>query len=307
MTATSLVGHGRPPAVPRPDVQWAWRSGPCAALEHRFELLVEPEDFGSDLDQLVAPFRTRRPPEDSAVVVSYSVRADGDGDLPLNLYVDDEHLMSGATARIFSGILAWHINRSAVEASEERHVLLHASAATRAGMTIILPADMESGKTTTIAGLLRSGFDYVTDEAVAIDPATGRITPFPKTLSLDPGSWGLFPECRPATEERVLQWHVDPGQFGARTIRTSVGPPRFVVFPKYVAGAETTMTPVPPAEAVSELARMSFHFARHPRRNLMVVKQVALNATLARLVIGSLDDAVQAIEELISHQLWEKL
>lgn len=287
-------------------IEWAWRSGPCAALEHRFELLVEPPGLGPQLGMLVAPFRTRtelEPPRH----VRYTVRSDGTADLPFNLYVDDEHLMGSASARALTGMLTWHLNRSAIDASADKHVLLHASAATRAGMTVILPADMESGKTTTVAGLLRSGFDYITDEAVAIDPDTGRITPFPKLLSFDPGSWPLFPQCRPTTDDRLQQWHVDPRQLGARTIRTSASPPRFVIFPRYVKGADTSITPVARAEAVVEMARMSFHFSRHARRNLEVVQRVTGQATLARLVIGSLEGAVEAVEELISQRLLEDL
>jgi hypothetical protein len=53
---------------------------------------------------------------------------------------------------------------------------------------------MESGKTTLTAGLVRSGWSYLTDEAVAFDWDTGRSRPFPKPLSVDPGSQHLFPE-----------------------------------------------------------------------------------------------------------------
>ena len=52
---------------------------------------------------------------------------------------------------------------------------------------------MESGKTTLVAGLVLAGLRYLTDEAVAIRPADGGITPFPKALSVDHGSW---PSCR---------------------------------------------------------------------------------------------------------------
>jgi hypothetical protein len=263
--------------------------------------------MGRDLAPLVAPFRASAPMgvHDES---RYEIRSDCDEPRqPYTLFYGGEELSRGRAARDFAQILTWHVNQSVIAASVDRYVLLHASAATRAGITVILPADMESGKTTTVAGLLRAGFEYVTDEAVAIDPATGMVTPFPKTLSLDPGSWPLFPECRPGSAERLEQWHVTPQQLGAQAASSGVAPPRVVVFPRYVPGSETLLLPLSKGDAVHELARMTFAFAKHPVRNLSTLKQISVNASVARLVIGSLDGAVDAIENLVSQRLLEDM
>ena len=168
---------------------------------------------------------------------------------------------------------------------------------------------MESGKTTTVAGLLRSGFDYVTDEAVALDPETGRVTPFRKTLSLDPGSWELFPECAPrelAAHPAAVVRRAPPAG-GARPGTAPVAAPEIVLFPKYVAGATTEVLPVSRAEATHEMARMTFDFARHPRRNLATAARVATTATCARLRIGDLDEAVELVHELVSQRILDTL
>lgn len=285
----------------------AWSSGPCAALEHRFSLTLPREaDFVAVLGSLVRPFTT--PSADPAEPAGhYEITRSSKGPLPFHLYYDGQRLTSGVRARDFCTMLSWHINRSVIDGSRDRHVLMHAACVTAAGVTVILPADQESGKTTTTAGLLRQGYDYVTDEAVALDPRTGSVTPFPKTLSLDPGSWHLFPELRPAhSDPRARQWHVPAAHLGSRQSTGPVAPPGVIVFPHYRAGSSTAVEPVSRAEAVRQLALMTFEFQQHAGRNLRVLGRIAAGATVARLVIGSLDDAVDAIDNLVSNKILEE-
>lgn len=289
----------------RPNA-WAWTSPPCAALDYRFDVRVETPDLRRGLEYLVAPLRSGGPQPGRCR--HYEVCCTSGERLPLTLYVDGERLCSGRSAADLSPLLMWHINSSAIAGSTDRFVLLHAAAVTSAGLTVILPADMESGKTTTAAGLLRSGFEYVTDEAVAIDPVTGSVAPFPKLLSLDPGSWPLFPECRPNPAlPPGVQWYVGAVDVGGTVASGPVPPPRLVVFPQYVEGAETQVRSVSRAEALQELVRMTFAFREHAGRNLRALGSIASNATVARLVIGSLDDAVAAVEGLVSQRLLEEL
>ena len=154
----------------------------------------------------------------------------------------------------------------------------HAGGVERDGVGFVFPARMESGKTTLTAGLVRTGFRYLTDEAVAFDWETGEIEPFPKPLSIDEGSWFLFPEIVPEpapgeTGPPVTQWQVPPEAIRAG----STGGPcraRFVVFPEYEAAAETALQPMSRADAIVELAKNTFHFKDHARRALDVLAGV---------------------------------
>src|SRR5262249_58546343 len=81
---------------------------------------------------------------------------------------------------------------------EEANALgIHAGGVALDGTAVALPAAMESGKSTLTAGLVRAGYAYLTDEAVMLDWETSAVIPFPKPISLDPGSWRLFPELAP--------------------------------------------------------------------------------------------------------------
>jgi hypothetical protein len=191
------------------------------------------------------------------------------------------------------------------------HAVFHAAAAVRAGVTVLLPGDQERGKTTTVAGLLAEGYDYVTDEAAAVDPATLEVTVFPKALSLDQGSPVLPAGCGlPAQRSGSTadgQWQVPAEQLGGRVATGPAHPPRLVVFPHYVAGARTAATPVGPAQAAKGLALCSFHFYENARRNLRVAADLARSAHAVDLRIGDLDDAVEAVELLVSELLMREL
>lgn len=308
MTTLVAADRPQPQLAPAAEPTWAWRSGSCTALEHSFEVLVERREDVALLLPVLAPFRARlRGRTTTTPSARYEVRwSDTAG--RVSLLADGERLGSSRSVVDLLGAFAWHVNRSVIDASVDRYLLMHAACAVTGGITVVLAGDMESGKTTTIAGLLRDGFDYVTDEAVAVDPVSCTVSPFPKTLSLDRGSWALFPECRPADVGFPRrQWFVSPHQLGSRSIGHRVAPPRVILFPQYVAGAQTAILPVSGAEAGHELARTTFHVGRHARRNLETVARLVARATVARLRIGDLDDAVSAVADLVSQRILEDL
>jgi hypothetical protein len=162
---------------------------------------------------------------------------------------------------------------------------------------------MESGKTTLTTGLVRAGFGYLTDEAVSFDWETGVIEPFPKPLSIDEGSWFLFPELEPdpapgETEPPVHQWQVPPSAIR----RDAVAAPcraRFVVFPRYEEGADTTLVSMTRADGLVELAKNTFEFNQRPRRALDALAAIVTDADCYRISVGSLDRACQLIAELV--------
>ncbi|HEV8420953.1 MAG TPA: hypothetical protein VGR13_06330, partial [Actinomycetota bacterium] len=92
----------------------------------------------------------------------------------------------------------WAINR-AVQTRVRDYVLLHAGAVARDGKVVLLPAAMESGKSSLVLALLQQGFEYLSDEFGAIDPVTGNAFPVAKRVSLGWHSLSLFP----GLEERL--------------------------------------------------------------------------------------------------------
>jgi hypothetical protein len=90
---------------------------------------------------------------------------------------------------------------------------MHAGGVVLDGTGVILPGDMEVGKTTLVTGLLQAGADYLSDEAVGVGLTDTDLRGYAKALSLDPGSWPLFPSLEPVVPETVKpflphQWQV---------------------------------------------------------------------------------------------------
>lgn len=195
--------------------------------------------------------------------------------------------------------LLWHINAETVRRSDPRYPVVHAAAATYGDAAVLLPAPPDAGKTTTVAGLVRAGFGYLTDEAVAIDPHTLRAQPYPKALSIHRGSWDVLADLRPPHHHRIEgQWQV-PASSIRPDVVAGAAPVRLVVLPSYEGGAATRLEPTHRAEMLLRLADSTFHFRDTPQRNLDVLARVLEDAACYRLVLGDLDEAVRLVGELV--------
>jgi hypothetical protein len=155
---------------------------------------------------------------------------------------------------------------------------------------------MESGKTTTVTGLLRSGWDFLTDEAAAVDP-DGTAWAYAKPLTIDRGSWPLFQDLRPSgVAEDAESWLVPATSAGAQVADSTRL--QMIVFPRYAHGETTELSRLTPSETALELAHSTFQFDRHGERDLRCVSALARNVPAYRLAIGVLQDAVDVIGRL---------
>lgn len=291
--------HGGTPARGRWDAGTspAYVTTRFDALGHAFAVLTDDAALGRHLDRVLASLAAPAEPE-----AMYRLTSTGEAVDHYELSFGDEVLLRTASAARALGHLIWHINRCAVERGSSHSVLVHAAGASRRGVGVVLPAPMECGKTTLVAGLVRAGFAYLTDEAVAVDSDTLTLRPYPKPLSIDPGSWRVLPELRPQVEagvERYLsrQWQVPPDGIRPGAVSGPV-PPRLVVSPRYEAEATTTLEPVRRAEMVRMLAEQTFHLHDAGRRNLTVLAELVRRCDCYRLTVGDLDRACELLIEL---------
>jgi len=196
--------------------------------------------------------------------------------------------------------LVHDVNQQAVGGSDL--LALHAGGVEHGDAAIVFPGGMEVGKTTLVAGLVRAGFGYLTDEAVALDRQTLVIRPYPKPLCLDPGSWPLFPELEPHAELATASYKTEQWQVPPEAIRPdapagpcSVG---LVVFPRFEPRAETTLEPIRRAAALVELAKATFGFRDESRVALDLLADLARGADCYRLTMASLDPALELVSRV---------
>ena len=283
----------------RAEQGWGHRTGRFRALGHDFGVRVVNPVLGRYMDHLFSAFAA---PGDPQTWYSF-VEQPGPGGVGTQYLVDfgEERLVTTFRPSIALGMLLWHVNQETVRRSSA-FTLVHASAAERDGVAAVFPAPMESGKTTLVAGLVRAGLRYLTDEAVAIDPSRLVVLPFPKAMSVDPGSWDVLPDLRPSVDDAVhpfvrAQWQVVADDIRPRAVAPPT-PIRLVVCPRYVAGADTVLTPIPRAEALRLLADSTFVFAVNGRRNFETLARVVRGSDCYRLTIGDLEPACDLVLQL---------
>jgi hypothetical protein len=199
-------------------------------------------------------------------------------------------------------LLLWRVNRGAIEDTRDR-VLLHAGGVVIDGAGVMLAGDMEVGKTTLVTGLLRSGADYLSDEAIGLTLEDDLLHGYAKALSLDPGSWPMFPEFEPDVPADVRpllphQWQVRAADLhGVETVRTAV--PALVVLPRYREGSALEVRRLPASEALLRLSGCVFPTPLPRRRILERLARLLGIAPCYELQHGDLTDSVTAVRDLV--------
>jgi hypothetical protein len=111
-------------------------------------------------------------------------------------------------------LLAGYVYQSilcAILARVRSHILIHAGVVASGGQGLILAADSFHGKTTLVLELVRRGFKFLSDETAALGRADRRLHPFPRSLSLRPGTLELadFSEEAAGAPEWLGKLHLD--------------------------------------------------------------------------------------------------
>ena len=265
------------------------------ALDHAFQVRCDLAALHEYLLEVLRPLATT---DRNGPVTTYRLEvAKG---APFRLHSDNDELVASAFPSRPVAHLLNQINTRAIRATGSSWTLLHAGAVAVGPRAVVLPAAMEAGKSTLVAGLVRSGATYLSDEIAAISPKTGRLRPYPRSLSLDPGSWHLFPECRPDTLPEIRrflpdQWQVQLTNVGTRTCMADIA---LVVHHRYEAGASTVTRTLEPVEAVRMMLETCFTLHDHPDRDLNVLGWTGERCPHVEVVSGNLDEAIRTVQDV---------
>lgn len=193
------------------------------------------------------------------------------------------------------------VNQEAIRRAR-RAFTVHAGAGSRNGAGIVLPAGMDSGKTTLMAGLVRAGFDYLSDEAAIYDPGTGLLQPYPKSLTLSQASMEALPGLERHLPPELAwgtrwQYHIRHEDLRPRS-RGRPCPVRYVIAPKYRPGATTGLHPISRARAATILAQNSFNVRTFGRKVPEILGDMVAGAECFTLDVGDLGSAVRELVDL---------
>jgi hypothetical protein len=135
------------------------------------------------------------PPSDRTGITAFSLLRNADGSAwEVSGQRLDGHTVTNLESAL--NLLQAEINFCALDAEPE-FLHLHAALATKQGRAVILAAEPNSGKTTTVAHLVARGWSFVTDENVRLSPGGVDVTGFPKPLSIKPGGRELVDHLEP--------------------------------------------------------------------------------------------------------------
>jgi hypothetical protein len=231
------------------DVIVPHRTRAFRGIETAFDIATDDQDLTGRLDHLLGALADEDPPDERHHYVIAT------GATAATIALDGSIVVRLPPGPLVVQYLLWHIDRL-VTATTRHHLLLHAGAVSSPAGIAVLAGVMNSGKSTLTAALVRDGLAFVTDEMVAIDTVDHLVTPFPRPITLESGSWALFDET--AADGRSGQTgsrrYLDPPTAPARVRR----PITHLVFPQFLADTELELTPVAPADAAIELVRHTF-------------------------------------------------
>lgn len=163
-------------------------------------------------------------------------------------------------------LLEWSMNWC-ISSHAHQYLIVHAAVLARGDHGLILPAPPGSGKSTLCAALTHHGWRLLSDELTLVDMQDGRLWPLCRPVSLKNDSIAVIRQFAPRAvfgevthdtakgdvvhmavpEEHLLQVQ--------RPVRA-----RWVVYPRYLAGAATQLVTRQRASAVLDLARNAFNF-----------------------------------------------
>ncbi len=209
-----------------------------------------------------------------------------------------------AAARLEDAVdfLDWAATTTALSGASS-YAVFHSAALSWGGQGLLLPAASGSGKTTLTAALIQAGFGYLSDEAALVDPRTGRIDAYPKSLSIKRPALlaellALSPHLMataPAEPGRI--WRLDPTWLAPDCPRASTTA-RVVVFPHYDPTGTTALQPIGHAAAALRLLRHGVNAPASPPRGVPLAGALVAGAACYQLTVNSLPAAVRLITNL---------
>ncbi|HEV2755713.1 MAG TPA: hypothetical protein VG318_08035 [Actinomycetota bacterium] len=170
-------------------------------------------------------------------------------------------------------------------------LLIHSGAVTIGDRAVLVPAEMDTGKSTTVTALLRAGARYLSDELGALDPVTRNVYPYPKRITLDQETLAFFPGLeeglgdRAGAMETLTQRYVRPEDCDSSI--AAPAPLGAVVFPTKDREGPPRLEPVPASEAAWLLARNARNLYRYADRGVLMLGQMCGDAQAYRLSGGT--------------------
>ena len=201
-------------------------------------------------------------------------------------------------------ILEWGLNWC-VSAHCHQYLVLHAAVLERSGGALVLPAPPGSGKSTLCAGLVSRGWRLLSDELALLRPGAGDIVPLARPISLKNASIDVIgrfaPQAviGPAVNDTLKGSvaHMRPPKESVRR-ESETTTPRWIVKPRYIAGAAAQLRPLPKARAFMQLVDSAFNYQFHQVHGFHLLGRVVESCECYEFTYADLEEAVRVFDAL---------
>jgi HprK-related kinase A len=201
---------------------------------------------------------------------------------------------------MFEWVMNWCVTHRA-----HAYLIIHAAVLERHGRAVILPAPPGSGKSTLCAALVTRGWRLLSDEMTLVRLDDGAVLPVPRPVSLKNGSIAVIREFAPHAVFSTPVENTSKGTIAhlkppADSIVRAAEPARAasIVFPRYEAGAVTSLTPLPKARAFMQVAENAFNYQALGAAGFAALGQLIDTSSQYTFHYSRLDEAMAAFERL---------
>ena len=185
--------------------------------------------------------------------------------------------------------LASRLTGDAIRRLRGQYVMFHACGVSdETGRVLALVAKSGSGKTTAATRLGRSGFGYVTDETVAIDPS-GEVLPYPKPLSVVDEDFVGGPKVQHG-----------PDDLGLGLPPAGLRLARLVLIDRKPGQGEARLEQVPLLDGLLELIPQTSSLSLLDLPLQTVCRLLDSSGGLHRLVYSEIDDAAPLLHDFLA-------
>jgi HprK-related kinase A len=202
-------------------------------------------------------------------------------------------------------VLEWGINL-VIALRSHAYLMLHTAAVEKNGSALLLPAAPGFGKSTLCAALVHRGWRLLSDEFGLVRPGEHTFSPIPRPIALKNESISVIGDYAPdayigpvvENTRKGTVAHVAPPAGSVRRQDQAV-PARWVVYPRWVAGASLALDELPKSDGFMKLALNAFNYELLGESGFETVKGVIDSSECYRLVYSDLDEAVAVLDHMV--------
>ncbi|SIS68013.1 Coenzyme PQQ synthesis protein D (PqqD) [Neptunomonas antarctica] len=270
-------------------------------LETHFNLQFCDEDHAAWLMPALRHFETNDQRQPNFVLTVYQY------DNLHYIFLDGELAHSDKKLSQLGPCIKYQLVRTALDCYD--HIMnLHAGVVAKNGALIALPAQSGDGKSTLVAGLVKHGYQYFTDELAPLARGSCKVIPVPLGICVKTTAFSTLETLYPEIPEHPVHDRDDgrravylPPSLDSIASLDSAQQITHLVFPRYRENETTQIIRISQVEA---FARAMEHCVSIPKPLTLDDASALVNwieqVECYDLVSGSLEEAIQQIDALIS-------